>query len=98
MISVMIMEVFGDYYCLVLMMIQMGPGVMYVMCLDSLFTKILMPLANGHSPGQKFTRPVSLSIGIQYHGEIIFLKKFFFFFFSLFHDVIGDVIALLYVD
>ena len=32
MISVMIMEVFGDYYCLVLM-IQMGPGVMYEMCL-----------------------------------------------------------------
>ena len=30
MISVMIMEVFGDYYCLVLM-IQMGPGVMYEM-------------------------------------------------------------------
>ena len=28
----MVMEVFGDYYCLVLM-IQMGPGVMYVMCL-----------------------------------------------------------------
>ena len=28
----MIMEVFGDYYCLVLM-IQMGPGVMYEMCL-----------------------------------------------------------------
>ena len=32
MISVMIMKVFGDYYCLVLM-IQMGPGVMYEMCL-----------------------------------------------------------------
>ena len=32
MISVMMMEVFGDYYCLVLM-IQMGPGVMYEMCL-----------------------------------------------------------------
>ena len=30
MISVMMMEVFGDYYCLVLM-IQMGPGVMYEM-------------------------------------------------------------------
>ena len=30
MISVMIMEVFDDYYCLVLM-IQMGPGVMYEM-------------------------------------------------------------------
>ena len=32
MISVMIMKVFGDYYCLVLM-IQMGPGVIYGMCL-----------------------------------------------------------------
>ena len=30
MISVMMMDGFGDYYCLVLM-IQMGPGVMYVM-------------------------------------------------------------------
>ena len=30
MISVMRMDGFGDYYCLVLM-IQMGPGVMYVM-------------------------------------------------------------------
>ena len=30
MISVMMMEVFGDYYCLVLM-IQMGLGVMYEM-------------------------------------------------------------------
>ena len=29
MISVMMMDGFGDYYCLVLM-IQMGPGVMYV--------------------------------------------------------------------
>ena len=30
MISVMMMDGFGDYYCLVLM-IQMGPGAMYVM-------------------------------------------------------------------
>ena len=30
MISVMMMDGFGDYYCLVLM-IQVGPGVMYVM-------------------------------------------------------------------
>ena len=30
MISVMMMDGFGDYYCLVLM-IQMGSGVMYVM-------------------------------------------------------------------
>ena len=32
MISVMVMDGLGDYYCLVLM-IQMGPGVMYEMCL-----------------------------------------------------------------
>ena len=41
MISVMMMDSFGDYYCLVLM-IQMGPGVMYEMVLAGQVCSLLM--------------------------------------------------------
>ena len=43
MISVMIMDGFGDYYCLVLM-IQMGPGVMYVMGLAGQVVSLSMDM------------------------------------------------------